>query len=364
MKYRLATILARETVSSDKTVVIDLNLVDPVSQFQITYESTASGSGEADHHAARCVTKIELVDGSDVLFSLSGQEAQAVDFYHNKKEPANQSKYLVGFEAEMVFNINFGRYLWDSLFAFDPKKFTNPQLKITIDMGAGGVQSVGGFLTVVAHIFDEKVITPEGFFMHKEIKNYGLGSASHEYTDLPTDYPYRKMFIAAQTENLHMAGILNTIKLSEDNDRKIPFNLTVNELLRSIVGQGPIYRESLILSAGGPEADFYCTPCHNIKAVATSWEVANNAYTITLHSGDGGKCIIYGEGTLTNMIITVEGYAPHGAMEIPFGLQNNPDDWYDVTKLGSLSLDILSVTDMTTANTVQIFLQQLRRYAG
>ncbi|MBA7702056.1 hypothetical protein ES703_110809 [subsurface metagenome] len=363
MNYRLATILSRLAVDADYTEVIDLNLADPVSRFEICYESTAVGSGEADHHAAKCVTKIELVDGSDVLFSLSGQEAQAVDFYHNRKEPANQSKYLVGYNAEMVFNINFGRFLFDPVLAFDPKKFTNPQLKITIDMGAGGVQSVGGFLTVMAHIFDGKTVEPTGFLMHKEVKNYGLGSASHEYTDLPTDYPYRKMFIAAQTEGVTMTGLLDTIKLSEDNDRKVPFDLTVNELLRSIVGRCPIYRESLILAAGGPEADFYCTPCHNIKAVGSSWEVANNAYTVTLHSGDGGKGIIYGEGTLTNLIITVEGYAPHGAMEIPFGLQDDPEDWYDVTELGSLRLDILSITARTTADLVQIFLQQLRNYA-
>lgn len=363
MNYRLATILAREAVAVDKTVVIDLNLVDPVSKFEICYESTAVGSGGADHHAAKCVTKIELVDGSDVLYSLSGQEAQAVDFYHNRKEPANQNKYLVGYNAEMVFNINFGRYLWDPEIAFDPNKFTNPQLKITIDMGAGGVQSVAGFLTVFAHLFDGKAVEPTGFLMHKEIKNYGLGSASHEYSDLPTDYPYRKMFIAAQTEGVTMTGLLDTIKLSEDNDRKIPFNLTVNELLRFIVGQCPIYRENLILAAGGSEADFYCTPCHNIKAVGSSFEVSSNAYTVTLHSGDGGKCIIYGEGTLTNLIIAVEGYAPHGAMEIPFGLQNDPADWYDVTKLGSLMLDILSINGRSSADTVQIFLQQLRKYA-
>ncbi len=362
MNYRLATILAREAVAADKTKVIDLNLADPVSKFEICYESTAVGAGAADHHAARCVTKIELVDGSDVLFSLSGQEAQAVDFYHNRKEPANQSKYLTGHNAEMVFNMNFGRFLNDPLFAFDPRKFINPQLKITIDMGAGGVQSVAGFLTVVAHIFDEKAITPEGFLMHKEINNYGLASAAHEYIDLPTDYAYRKMFIAAQTEGVEMTALLDTLKLSEDNDRKIPFNLTVNELLRFIVGWCPIYRESLIIAAGASGAGFYCTPCHNIKAVATSWEVSNNPYTITLHSGDGGKIVTYGEDTLTNLVITIEGYAPHGAMEIPFGLQDDPVDWYDVTKLGSLRLDILSKSSRTTADTVQIFLQQLRRY--
>ncbi|GAH24026.1 unnamed protein product [marine sediment metagenome] len=61
MNYRLATILAREAVSADGTKVIDLNLVDPVSQFQIIYESLGVSAGPPDALAAQCVTKIELV---------------------------------------------------------------------------------------------------------------------------------------------------------------------------------------------------------------------------------------------------------------------------------------------------------------
>lgn len=364
MNYRIATILPRLAVAADYTETIDINLADPVSQFEICYESTGVGSGSADHHAARCVTKIELVDGSDVLFSLSGQEAQAVDFYHNRIEPANQNKYLVGYNAEMVFNMNFGRYLYDPLFAFDPNKFTNPQLKVTINRNAGGVQSVAGFLTIIAKIFDGKAISPEGFLMHKEIKNYGLGSASHEYTNMPTDFPFRKMFIAAQTENVEITALIDTLKLSEDNDRKIPFNLTAIDLLRSIVGRCPPYREHLLLAAGGSGATFYTTPCHHVKIVGSTWEVENNPYTMTLMSGDGGKATLYGESTITNFIASVEGYAPHGAMEIPFGLQDDPTDWYDVSALGSLRLDILSKTGRSSADTVQIFLQQLRNYAA
>ncbi|GAJ22011.1 unnamed protein product, partial [marine sediment metagenome] len=197
MNYRLATILAREDVSADGTKVIDLNLVDPVSQFQIVYESLGVSSGSPDGLAAQCVTKIELVDGSDVLYSLTGAQAQAADYYHRKVEPANQNVYLKDMNAEMVFNMNFGLHLFDPLYAFDARKFTNPQLKITIDMGLGGCTSVHGYLTVLANIFDEKVVTPTGFLMHKEIKDYALGAGTHEYTDLPTDYPYRKLFIGS-----------------------------------------------------------------------------------------------------------------------------------------------------------------------
>jgi len=362
MNYRLATILARKAISADGTEVIDLNLADPVSQFHIVYESTGVGGGSADHHAAKCVTKIELVDGSDVLFSLSGQECQAVDFYNRGIEPANQNIYLGGMNAEMIFNVNFGRYLWDTLMAFDPKKFVNPQLKITIDLGAGGVQSVAGFLTVFAQIFDGKAVTPTGFLMHKEVKDYALGDATHEYTDLPTDYLYRKLFIAAQTEGTGPEYLIGNVKLSEDNDRKIPLNATGFEILRAIVGQGKPYRENIIVAGSPAENNFYCTPCYWPKLQATSWASANLAYTITAYGGDGGKGTLYMETAGYNIGVAVEGYCPHGAIELPFGLQDDPTDWYDVTKFGSLRLDIKSADDRSATDKVQIFLQQLRNY--
>ena len=363
MKYRLATILAREAVSTDLTKVIDLNLVDPVSQFHIVYESTGVGAGEAQGHAAKCITKIELIDGSDVLFSLSGQECQAVDFYHRQVEPANIPVYLAGMPAEMIFNINFGLHLWDPIYAFDPRKFTNPQLKITIDRNAGGVSSVAGFLTVLGHIFDGKAVTPEGFLMHKEVKSYGLGDNSNEYTDLPTDYPYRKLFIAAQTYGTGPEYLINKMKLSEDNDRKIPFNNTMFEFLRALTGLYPPYRENILISGGASGHKFYCTPCYWPRVSVSQWESSNIAKVATAWQGDGGRGYIYLEGVGGNYNIAVEGWAPHGAIEIPFGIQSNPEDWYDVTKLGSLQLTILSADNRTSADKVQIFLQQLRKYA-
>lgn len=362
MNYRLATILAREAVAADKTRVIDVDLIDPVSQIQIVYESTGAASGAADGHAAKCITKIELVDGSEVLYSLSGQECQAVDFYHNKKESASIPVYLNTMNAEMIFNLNFGRYLWDPILAFDPKKHSNPQLKITIDLNAGGVSSVAGFLTVFGLIFDQKVITPAGFLMHKEIKDYSLGSASHEYTDLPTDFPYRKLYVAAQTYGVGPEYLLNTLKLSEDNDRKVPYTATMFELLRALAGQTPSYRENIIVSGGASGLAFYCTPCYWPRVSISQWEGSNNAKTATVWQGDGGRGYYYLEGIGNNYNISVEGFAPHGAIEIPFGLADTIEDWYDVTKLGNLKLDILSVSGRSSTDKVQVFLQQHRKY--
>lgn len=363
MNYRLATILAREEVKADLTKVMDLNLVDPVTQFQIIYESTGVGAGDADDHVAKCITKIELVDGSDVLFSLTGLECQAVDFHHRELEPPNLNFNLAGTEGFWVFNMNFGRYLWDILYAFDPRKFTNAQLKITIDLDAGGVQSEAGFLTVLAHIFDEKEVSPEGFLMHKEIKDYGMGDGTHEYTDLPIDYPYRKLFIAARVLGTGPEHLIDTIKLSEDNDRRIPFNDTFKNILMGVVGQKRPFREMVIAANASTTNYFYCTPCFWPTLQVAHWEGSAMSGELTAWGGDGGKGTLFSSAAGGNYIVEVEGWCPHGAIEIPFGLQDDPADWYDVTKLGSLRLDVLAKSGRSDSDTVQVFLQQLRKYA-
>jgi len=364
MNYRLATILAREAHDADITKVIDLKLSDPVSQFHIVYEAQNTSSVEPTAHPAKCISKIELVDGSDVLFSLSGQETQAVDFYHTGKVPANTIVFWNENFSEMIFNINFGRFLWDPLFAFDPKKFTNPQLKITIDINGGGAVSDNGYLTVFANIFDGKVITPTGFLMHKEIKDYVPGASAHEYTDLPTDFPYRKLFIKAQKYGSDPSYLINTIKLSEDNDRKVPFSMTGFEILRAITSLSGPYRENILVAGGANGWHFYCTPCYFVASNISQFEqsCADFLYAVSGASGGQGHVPITGSGI--NLCIASAGWCPHGVIEIPFGLQDDPADWYDVTKLGSLRLDILATSSYTTGDSCAIFMQQLRKYAA
>jgi len=362
MNYRLATILAREERAADITKVIDLNLADPMSQMIITHESYNATSGTPTAHPAECITKIELVDGSDVLFSLTGKEAQAVDWYHRMEEPSNVIQYPPTLYNTEVYVMNFGRFLWDALYAFDPTKFTNPQLKITIDVDGGGTNVTTGYLTVLAHIFDEKAITPEGFFMHKEIKDYALASAAHEYTDLPTDYPYRKLFARIQKYGTGPEDCFDIIKLSEDNDKRVPYNHTISEILRTIVGQGREYRE-VILSEGYINGSFsYCTPSFRQMMMATQWRPTPSAALTSLFYCDGGRFWIRNQSATSNLMILSTGWCPHGVIEIPFGLQDVPDDWYDVTKLGSLRLDILSASGVSSSDECQIFLQQLRKY--
>lgn len=365
MNYRLATLLARTAYAADKTEIIDIDVSDPMSQIQVVYECTGNSTATFQGHPALCITKIELVDGSDVLFSLSGKEAQALDFYHNKVVPPNLLYYLNDINAEQVFNINFGRFLYDPDFALDPTKFKNLQLKITVDINGGGRSSDGGFLSVLAHLFDEKTITPAGFLMAKEIKTYTLAADAHEYTDLPVDHPYRKLLVKAQAYGYYPDVEIANIKLSQDVDKKIPFNQTMRQIIRAIQATTPPWIEHLHTScpSGGGDHE-YVTPTYECGFALTPWDVpASATTTLAADYGDGGRARFSSSSTIGNIQAIVRGWLPHGAIEIPFGRQDNPEDWFDPTPLKSLKLDITGGPTATFgAGSAEIFLQQMRPY--
>lgn len=362
MNYRLSTILPREEHLANTTKLIDIDVVDPISRITIVYEPVNGAEAQATDHPAKCISKIELVDGSDVLFSLSGVEAQAADWYNNKQETSGLIYYLTGSECKQVFNINFGRDLWDPLHAFNPKKHTNPQLKVTIDIDGGGMSVASGYLTVLAYLFDQKVVEPAGFFMYKEIKDYAMGAGTHEYTDLPTDYPYRKLFVRALKAGVGPDYCLGNIKLTEDFDKKIPLDATIRDILSSLVGQTRPMFERIITHGHVAFRYYWCTPGYWPVFAFAGWTSSTTVNAGNVYEGDGGRFKLVSTTAGLNSAVLCHGFCPHNVIEIPFGRQEDPADWFDASKLGNLKLDVTSGSTMSSSESAQIFLQQLRKY--
>lgn len=363
MNYRLSTLLPKGDYSSDKTEVIDLDMADPISQIIIELAVTNVGD-VATAHAIASLTKIEIVDGSDVLFSLSGYEAEAVDIYHNRGIRSNWNPYLNGLSVQRFLGINFGRHLWDPLLAFDAKKFTNPQLKLTLDVGAGGCASTPNSLQVWAALFDQKDISPIGFLSHKEIKDYVMKASGHEYTDLPTDYTYRKLLIRNLEAGTEPSQNIANVKLSEDQDKRVIFNHGMVDLLRTIAFDHPLLVEQIMFACTTGGVSVFTTVSERATATFADWAAAVVSGAYASYGSAGGRMTaICGTGA-TNAIAIVTGYVPHGVYEIPFGDQNDPDDWFKVGEgIGSLKLDITGSGGLAGTETCQIFLQQMRPYA-
>lgn len=362
MNYRLSTIYPRKSFTADETIIIDLNLIDPVSQFIIELAANVTNDEAITAHAIACLEKIELVDGSDVLFSLSGYEAEAVDWYCNHNQNSPWDIYMGWGETQRFIRLNFGRFLWDPLFAFNPMKFKNPQLKLTLNINAGGAVPTLNRLQVWGALFDEKKIEPTGFLMHKEIKDYLVGVSSHEYTDLPTDYPYRKLFVRCQEKGTEPNQNIDNIKLSEDQDKRVVMNHGTEDIFRTIAMQSPPIEEHIHARVATALTTIYCTPTTRCHVVAAEDGATSGSGAIATSSQAGGYFKAIAATAQKYAQFFVRGWLPHGTWEIPFGLQDDPTDWYDVTKVGSLKADILASAGVAGTEHVQLFLQQLRKY--
>lgn len=361
MYYRNVTLLGLSAAfSEDKTFTIDLDMSDPVSEIYLDIRATNHASAFPTVGAPlETVTKIEIIDGSDVLYSLDGIEAEALDYYHSGQCPRGQrNTYEFLQENTHLVALSFGRWLWDELLAFDPKKFNNPQLKVTFDYDAGGLTPTAAKLKVTAALFDEKVISPVGFLMTKEIKRWTTVASAHVYTDLPTDHPYRRLFLQSRKADNPPNWMLSRIKLSSDQDKKVIFDNELLELCSGIARENAYVVESLIASGSIAATHLHITPTMDVVGVCSCMFSEVGGSEGAIHGGDGGYA-----GYITEIAwpqnITVSGMLPHATLGIPFGDQKIIEDWFAVSNIGSLKLD---VTDGVSDGTTKLFIQQLRRY--
>lgn len=358
MNHRLTQLLAPTSFDADATKIIELDVRDPISLILIQFQMT-HGSVTQVAHPLACVTEVQIVDGSDVLFSLDGMEADALDWYHNGGTFRDNYNYsCTSGTPQRWFGLNFGRHLWDELLALDPSKFRNLQLKISMDMDAADASCAAYALTVWGAIFDQKVITPIGFLMAKEIKSY-TNATGHEYTDLPTDHAYRKILLRALTAGTEPEAIISNFKLSEDQDKRVIFDDVPDMIQRAITPRLPEVMEHYWFSLNTSNRYLFIAPTSKVTAVGAVWATTGVAQDAAFYDGDGGRLKTIATANPSNTQIHVRGWHPHGVWDFPMGDPDEIDDWFDVSGVGSLKADI---TATGATGTTEIFLQQLRRY--
>lgn len=355
MRYRIASILAPEGADTAGTKTIDITDTKPMSRITIQMKGMNSTSVPTAH-PAKMISKIELVDGSNVLFSLSGVEAQALNYYERGRMPDGLMSYVNDTYCGACFELNFGRYLHDEMFAFDPTKFSNPQLKITHNKASGGCAPDAGILSVFAHCFDEQEVKPIGFMMSKEQFSYTLTASAKQQIDLACDMPYRFLFIKSLASGYAPYTQFNKIKLSENNDQRVIINDEATSDLIKLLQDLPNIVESILCYDLDGEETIYCTPSYLEHVVGLGMNAADTA--LFADQGYGGTFDATGTANQLSTFV-VRGLLPHGTLAIPFGKKDIPEDWYDVSKVGTLKL---TLTAGAGAGTIEIFSQQKRLY--
>lgn len=360
MKYRQATLLATESIATAGTKVVDINVKDCISRLMIILELTNVGYTPTNHPLAALKT-IEVIDGSEVVASLTGYAAQAMAYYDDGVMPHNELNYENTAVIRAVAILNFGRRLYDPDLALDPMRFRNLQLSIAHDKALGGCIPVAGNIRVIADMFDEKSVTPTGFLLNKEVVSFTPEAGVGKYIELPLDNTIRKLLIMNTNDAEEPDVEFETIKIDEEDGKRVIIDCKTMDLIRSMDSRYPRFSEYFSGRVGTAGADFYLSACKDIM-----FGVIGSSGTAAYYHGawsGGRKRNLKGSAT-QEFGGSVSGRCPHGAVPIFFGDQQDVEDWWDVSALGKARVIATprSSPAIDTAKTTDVIVQSLQRY--
>lgn len=363
MKYRQATLLSTESITTAGTKTIDINLKDAISRLLVVLE-IVNTTGIPLNHPLAAIKSISITDGSEVIASMTGYAAQAMAFYDTGKMPHNELAYTDESYLRCVVPLNFGRYLYDDQLALDPMKYRNLQLHIEHNYALGATSPSAATLRVLADLFDEKVPSAVGYLLNKEIISFAPAVDIAKPIELPLDNTIRKLLVI-NTNNSEEPDILfDSVKVDEEDGKRIVVDCKTMDLIRASSLKYGQFQENISGKFISTDAlVIYTTQCKDIQLGL----LVETTLLVPYYSWSGGRARTLTSTADTNWAGIVTGRCPHGGVEIPFGKQDDPADWWDVASKGKAKLTLtggnINDTEIgTPTGLTDVVVQSLQRY--
>ena len=376
MRLRKTYIVEDETTTTSGIKIYNLDFTQPVRAIIIGFYGKRYDNTDTNEPLLLDdIDKIEIVDGSDVIYSTSGTEAGAVQLYHTEKRPFLAMTLNKFSTNRNQIKILFGRDESDSEFGLDLTKFTNPQLKITHSYTEGSTgQWASGVQTVtVAALVAEGAPAPRGFFMTKEIYNWTKGTSGDETIDMPRDYPYRFIVMQATDCATPVYAEFSNVKISCNFDEFVPINETTEDLAWDNVNRyGMIFLQSESIGDGSDtDIKAYNEMAWNWGCWPQSWNTGQNCIVRRPYSGyttlgrhtcpdsSGADFTTTYLESSQRVICTHYGWELFDTEVVLFGNKDVEADWFDPKPWKSVRLIL---TQAQTEVASAIVLQQVRLY--
>ncbi len=329
MKYRSGLILPAKDMGVSGTETFDIKFKVPISRIEMTFKTTKVLSHMTAPGPAN-ILKLELVDGSTPLHSLTGYTNQALAYYSRGNVAMEHGQHIATMSEVDMYAIDFGRFLHDPLLAFDPKKFINPQLKVTWNEALADTSVEANSLEIWAELFDEKVPAPMGSLSAREIWSTAFGvENAYSEVDIPEDEIIRQILVRGYRDGYEPWVQVKEAKLDENVEERIPFDFTDLEMYyRRMKSRYPmwhtpftagIYTSARVFYI--PWTDFWASISQ--MGVAATQEVYESTVAI-----EGGKASLIGSGDHQS-IGEARGYLPWHCFQFPMGDLQDPNDWFD-----------------------------------
>lgn len=344
MKVRDALFVSAETLTDSFSKTYSLVGMGKIQHIRLKFAATNGGTSNTVGKLHSLVSKIEVVDGSDVLFSCSMLEGISANCFNNMLMPFQDLSAGAAVVIRDEVFINFGRFTGDREFYLDTVNYKNPQLKVTGVFAVSatvGIATGTGALTVIVRIIEDGAPPYRGFIMRKEKFTWTTAASGDQVVELATDLPYMGIIVAALKTTIEPDTILTNFKLTRDTDRYIDFNISGRDAYaKNLEDFGPFRQKfrPLTDTAATWLGDLYfktgawfSRPGATAKSITTA--VAAESVTTAATTG----------GTADLTELELEGGAPGAAVYLPFHAGDpytvpNPDDFLNPSGLGKLQL--------------------------
>jgi len=357
MMYRDVEILSTVTVADSGTKTVDLDVTEPITELVVRVKLTNESSHNINKIPTLIVSKLEIVDGGTVYASLDGPQAAAGYFYETGQYPNHSYHERQDWGQDVHIPLRFGRFLGDPTRNLDVSRLRNPQLKITWAKDTLHLTNTVQ-LGVRARVMGD-VAGASAALLTKSVRAFTTVGSGIEETELPTEYPIRRLFIQPYALATPPHYVLSQFKLDCDAGKFIPFDLDIYEWMalteqergHCTVRQRPMitnqeYRESYIGrtywgTAFSPSTQ-YMTGCS--CALQSNPLIYANFHDGTPASDLGLECGFVGT-------------YPHNVMCLTFGLPDDPATWFNAAAFRKV---LLKLTQVSAAATCTILVQQDR----
>ncbi len=352
MLYRDILVLDDKSVDDSGSYTQDLNIPQPITELTIDMVIKNGAAIVHDEPVEKAISKIEILDGGETYFSLTGQEAVAAACFDTGRWPSGYYIEDISGYQEIAIPIRFGRWLGDPAFAFTPKKLDNPQVKVTWAKASGhltGSVTLGIWAKIM-----EDLAAPGPCLFWKDVESFTSAASGDHDTKLPHDYPYRRLLIRAYKSDTIPESILTKFKLVCDMDVFKPFDLNTKEfysMMQNFFGHYTFKKMDRVSQNSYDQTwmggdTFAMLAIETVGNPASAWATGSILYqqVMAIAADLRAETLIWGG-------------LPHSTFAHQFGDPDDPESWFPTKKFGE---EILWLTQGAASATVSVAVQQPR----
>lgn len=339
------------------------------------YGAQATGLGQTGgkFKISDYISKIEIIaDGSKVIKSLTGKQAQAIGFLDSGVTMPDMVRMYATNEQRAHFTLNFGRFLQDVDYGLDLSRWKNVEIRITNDATATYYSTL--YVSIMSYYLRDGAVGQfKGYIASENWREWVPVASETKYLELPTDYLIRRIILNPYPgfdgttnkwydtlDNL-MYGIELTFNTGSDWVWKDGFYrlMVCNYLERGVYN---LVSAETYLTADYA-ADIGLGYYQGIVASDASKDDSAATLVATLEADTSSnipKMENYEADTMVNMLAM--GYGYQQCASFNFDGDSNPSTWLDTKQKDVVKLDITTRSTATvTSAKNRVVLERLVR---